>query len=91
MADAICISSRLTDLLQAHLRARCPGLPLARVRLIALVVETTVEALTHRAVIEAPRWLNTGALEQEAMDVLLPYLTHALEGGTPSRQIGDPY
>lgn len=91
LADAICISSRLTDLLQAHLRARCPGLPLARVRLIALVVETTVEALTHRAVIEAPRWLSTGALEQEAMDVLLPYLTHALEGGTPSRQIGDPY
>jgi len=91
LADAICISSRLTDLLQAHLRARCPGLPLARVRLIALVVETTVEALTHRAVIEAPRWLTTGALEQEAMDVLLPYLTHALEGGTPSRQIGDPY
>lgn len=89
LADAICISNRLTDLLQTHLQERCPGLPRAQVRLIAFMVETTVEALTHRAVIEAPLWLTTGALEQEAMDLLLPYLTHALEGQTAPCQIDD--
>lgn len=81
LGEAMGISDRLTDLLQAHIQRRFPRLPRSRIRLAAYVVETTVEALTHRAIIEAPRWLTSGTLEQEAMDLLLPYLTHTLEGG----------
>lgn len=84
LAEAIGISGQLTDLLEAHIQQRLPGLARARIRLVAFMVETTVEALTHRAIIESPRWLTTGALEQEAMDLLLPYLSHALQGGVQS-------
>ncbi|WP_238947748.1 TetR family transcriptional regulator [Caldimonas brevitalea] len=78
LAAAMGISERLTEMLRTHLRERCPGLPPSRIRLVAFVAESTVEALTHRAIIEGPRWLTTGALEAEAMDLLLPYLTHSL-------------
>lgn len=79
LTAALSISDRLTGMLQAHIRERCPDLAQPRVRLVAFVVETTVEALTHRAIIEGPRWLTTGALESEAMNLLLPYLTHSLD------------
>ena len=78
LADAMGISERLTDMLQADIQQRCPDLPSSQIRLAAFVVETTVEALTHRAVIESPSWLTSGALETEAMTLLLPYVTRAL-------------
>lgn len=78
LAEALDIGERLTGMLQAHIQERCPGLARSRARLIAFVVETTVEALTHRAVIDRPRWLTAGILEAEAMNLLLPYLTHSV-------------
>ena len=46
--------------------------------MMAFVVESTVEALTHRAVVEAPEWLRYGQLESEAVALLRPYLASAL-------------
>lgn len=79
LGAALDISDRLTGMLQLHLQKRCAHLAPSRIRLISFVVETTVEALTHRAIIEGPRWLTTGALETEALNLLLPYLTQALQ------------
>lgn len=79
LAAALGISDRLAEMLHQHIKKRCAHLQQPRIRMISFVVETTVEALTHRAIIEGPRWLTTGGLEAEAMDLLLPYLTQALE------------
>jgi hypothetical protein len=77
------ISDRLAAMLEQHIQKRCAHLAQPRIRMISFVVETTVEALTHRAIIEGPRWLTTGGLEAEAMDLLLPYLTQAIEMQEP--------
>jgi AcrR family transcriptional regulator len=68
------ISNRLASLLHADLARRLPHLSASRLRLVAFVLETTIEALTHRAVIESPDWLDSGELEEEARTLLLPYL-----------------
>jgi AcrR family transcriptional regulator len=54
------------------------GISRTRTRTVALVLETSIEALTHRAVVEAPDWLRSGALEKEAVALLTPYLLQAL-------------
>jgi AcrR family transcriptional regulator len=78
LGDALGISERVTDRIQAGLQERYPVLSPERIRLVSFMLETTVEALTHRAVIENPQWLTTGLLETEAVDLLLPYLTQSL-------------
>ena len=78
MANALSISQRLSDLLFSHLLEIAPDVPRERMRLVAFVLETTIEALTHRAVIESPEWLRTGRLEEEALTLLGPYLRQTL-------------
>lgn len=58
---------------RAHLNRRDP-------QMAAFVVETVVEALTHRAVIERQEALATGDIEAEALDLVTTYLF-----GTPGR------
>lgn len=77
LAEALNVGGRLTMMLQLDLSRRLPHLPESRLRLLAFVLETTIEALTHRAVIESPEWLSSGALEAEAMALLAPYLQAA--------------
>jgi AcrR family transcriptional regulator len=74
LADALDVSSALQRKIESGLRQRAPHLPPARVRMIAFVLETCIEALTHRAVVEAPDWLETGELEREAQRLLEPYI-----------------
>ncbi len=74
LADALGISQRLGEMLFDDLRQRYTGLDPQRVRLAAFVLETTIEALTHRAVIEGPNWLKTGQIQKEAHALLGPYL-----------------
>lgn len=74
LADALGISQRLGEMLFDDLRQRYAGLDPQRVRLAAFVLETTIEALTHRAVIEGPNWLKTGQIQKEAHALLGPYL-----------------
>lgn len=74
LADALNISQRLGEMLLDDLRRRYVGLDSQRLRLAAFVLETTIEALTHRAVIEGPDWLKSGRLQKEVQVLLRPYL-----------------
>ncbi|HQS19001.1 TetR/AcrR family transcriptional regulator [Reyranella sp.] len=78
LAASLDISSVLQRKIEATLQRRAPGLSSARARMVALVLETCIEALTHRAVVEAPEWLETGEIETEALRLLQPYFAQAL-------------
>ena len=71
-------SARLQAMIEEFLRKKLPGLPRARIRIVALVLETTVEALTHRAVVDAPDWLRSRDIEKEALLLLRPYLSEVV-------------
>ncbi len=79
LGKALDLSAHLVALLQVHFGRRMTHLPPTRLRLLAFVVEATVEALTHRAVVESPWWLTSGALEAEALALLTPYLRQAAD------------
>jgi len=68
-------STRLQAMIEEFLCRKLPGLPRGRIRTVALVLETTVEALTHRAVVDAPEWLRSREIEKEALLLLRPYLS----------------
>jgi AcrR family transcriptional regulator len=76
--EALLVSRELQSLIEGFLRARAPDLSRQRTRMVAFMVETIVESLTHRAVVEAPDWLRYGHLEKEAASMLVPYLAEAL-------------
>jgi AcrR family transcriptional regulator len=78
LGDILDAGGRLQQLIEAFLRLRVAKLPAKRVRIIALVLETSIEALTHRAVLEAPEWLRSGEIERETVALLEPYLATAL-------------
>ena len=67
------LTERLASFLTAH-RAHLNGRDPQRA---AFVVETVVEALTHRAVIEHPDALSTGDIEAEALELVMGYLFSA--------------
>ena len=86
LAASLDISSLLQRKIEADLQRRAPRLSPARARMIALVLETCIEALTHRAVVEAPEWLETGEIEAEALRLLQPYFAQALVSHTEERR-----
>ncbi|WP_170216318.1 TetR/AcrR family transcriptional regulator [Allostella humosa] len=81
LAASLDISSVLQRRIEADLGRRAPHLPHAQVRITALVLETCIEALSHRAVVETPNWLETGAIEREALRLLEPYIERVLTSG----------
>lgn len=64
-------------MLRKALAERHPRLDPKRLHTLAFVVETTIEALTHRAVVEIPSWLKSGVIEDEAFNLLSVYLESA--------------
>jgi AcrR family transcriptional regulator len=72
------VSIALQAMIEERFRSRFPHVDRQRVRMVAFVVETTIEALTHRAVIETPDWLAHRALEREVEALLCPYIVEAL-------------
>jgi len=66
------VAKSIERLLRAH-RERFP--PERDPALAALVIETTLEALTHRAVIERPELLASGRMEKEMYSLLTGYLS----------------
>lgn len=76
-AQTIELSEQLSSLLREHLAKHFPSIPVPRLQMLAFIIETTVEALTHRAVIEYPQWLTSGELEAEAFSLLDPYIRQA--------------
>lgn len=77
-AKAFDVSKVLQEKLAAELQSRVAGLRPTQARMIAFVLETCVEALAHRAVVDAPDWLKSGALEREASTLLTEYLRASL-------------
>lgn len=70
---------RVTALLRAYLELHRDRLEVQNLDLAVLIIERTVEALTHTAVIERSQLLNDGQLEQEITTLLLSYLTHGAQ------------
>lgn len=68
----------MTKLLQNYLAKQCDRLTPQNLEYIVFIVERTVEALTHAAVIERPELLHNRQLEQEISQMLLCYLTQKL-------------
>ncbi|WP_394824705.1 TetR/AcrR family transcriptional regulator [Pendulispora albinea] len=76
MAEVMDISRRVTKSIEQLLRAHLRRLPKERdPALAALVIETTLEALTHKAVIERPELLASGKMEKEMYAILSGYLS----------------
>jgi AcrR family transcriptional regulator len=65
------IQSRIRRVLTQHL----PAASAHDIRMAAFVLETCIEALTHKAVVEQPDWLSTGELEQRICHMLLADLS----------------
>ena len=63
------VSRELQSMIETFLKGRAPDLPKQRFRMIAFLVETIVDACTHRAVVEAPDWLRSGHIEKESVFV----------------------
>ncbi|MDC0672715.1 TetR/AcrR family transcriptional regulator [Nannocystis radixulma] len=74
IAKAMATSRKLTEMLEQFLKRHRVRLAVPDVRLAAFVVETVVEAITHRAVIEQPELIGTAQLEAEATTLVLNYL-----------------
>ncbi len=66
--------ARVTALLRAYLEQNRDRIEPQNLDLAALIIERTVEALTHTAVIERPELLSDGQLEEEITNLLLCYL-----------------
>uniref|UniRef100_UPI003C7CDC28 TetR/AcrR family transcriptional regulator n=1 Tax=Pseudomonas veronii TaxID=76761 RepID=UPI003C7CDC28 len=82
-AQALELSEKLCSLLQEHLAHHLPGTPAYQLPMLAFVLETTIEALTHRAVIESPQWLISGELEAQVFMLLAPYIEQAAQSSNP--------
>lgn len=65
---------RVTALLRAYLELHRDQIQPQNLDLAVLILERTVEALTHTAVIDRPELLSDGQLEQEITTLLLSYL-----------------
>ena len=74
LAEVMDTSRKITALLERYLARHRARLKVKDVRLAAFVVETVVEALTHRAVIDRPELAGTARLEKETSALLAGYL-----------------
>lgn len=68
------LERRVTALLRTYLEQKCDQIQPQNLDLVVFILERTVEALTHTAVIERPELLSDGQLEQEITTLLLSYL-----------------
>ena len=66
--------AQFTALLRAYLELHRDQIQPQNLDLAVLILERTIEALTHTAVIDRPELLSDGQLEQEITNLLLSYL-----------------
>ena len=69
------MENRMTDLLRSYLVMQCDRINPRQLEYTVFVIERSVEALTHAAVLECPDLLQKGQLEQEINKMLLCYLS----------------
>ena len=72
------VEERVTALLRAYLEQKRDQIQPQNLDLAVFILERTVEALTHTAVIERPELLSDGQLEQEITNLLLSYLVEKI-------------
>ncbi len=77
------ISTLLQRKIEAELQRRAPHLPTPQARMTAFVLETCIEALTHRSIVEEPEWFESGELEAEALRLLEPYFKLTIASKRP--------
>lgn len=70
--------NRMTDLLRTYLTKQGDRIPPQNLDYTVFVIERSIEALTHAAVIECSDLLQDGQLEHEISEMLLSYLTQKL-------------
>ena len=66
--------ANVENLLRSFLAQRCDELQPQNLDLTVFMIERTIKALIHGAMIEQPEWLKSGELEQELMAMLTAYL-----------------
>ncbi|WNG51620.1 TetR/AcrR family transcriptional regulator [Archangium minus] len=77
MAEVMNTNQRITEMIERFLRAHAHRLPRSRPPVVAAVVlETALEALTHKAITEHPDLLASGVLEKELYQLAVGYLFH---------------
>lgn len=74
LAKVMETSREIAARLERFLRAYEDRLVVADTKVAAFVVETIVESLTHRLVIEAPDFIDAARLEEETTRLVLGYL-----------------
>jgi AcrR family transcriptional regulator len=78
IAEVMDTNRRITELIERFLRAHARRLPRGMQPAVAAVIlETALEALTHKAVTERPDLLKAGLLERELYQLATGYLFHA--------------
>lgn len=76
LAKVMDTHSRIAKEIEAYLRRNAGQMaPQRDPATAAIVVETVMEALVHKAVLECPHLLDDGAVEAEILDVVMAYLT----------------
>lgn len=73
-------SDRMTKLLRNYLTKQCDRIAPQNLDYIVFVIERTIEALAHAAVLERPDLLQDGQLEQEVSQMLLSYVNKKFTG-----------
>jgi AcrR family transcriptional regulator len=75
MAEAMNTSQRITEIVEGFLMDRRHEIaPDVDIHLAALVLETAVEALAHKAVLALPDLLADGVMEEQIVRIVLRYL-----------------
>lgn len=85
LAKVMDTHSRIAKEIESYLR--CQADQMARQRepaTTAIVVETIMEALVDKAVLECPQLLDDGVVKSEILDVVMAYLTAQERRTTPS-------
>lgn len=78
IAEVMDTSRRITEMIERFLRRHARRLPRGRQPAVAaVVIETAIEALTHKAIAERPGLLTSGLLEKEMYQLAVGYLFHS--------------
>lgn len=80
--------NRMIELLRTYLAQQCGHIPSQNLDSLVFVIEQTIEALTHAAVIEHANLLDNEQLEQEISEMLVSYLTRKLAHSAPTIKLG---
>ena len=87
LAKAMDTSRQITAAIERFLRSHADEiLPGRDPAIAAIVIETSIEALGHKAVIDRRDLLAGGLIEREAFHLIASYISRSSDPGTPARR-----